>query len=207
MPLEDAQYIDQLNPLWPLGTDGLNQSDDQHRVIKQAVQQSFPNIAGEVTANQDDLNTIAGAATTGSAMGLIPVGTRIEGYYAVAPNGYLLCDGSAIDPQYTALIAIVGPNTPDERGRFSRGWDASNAPLTQQSGGIPNITGTISFDPTRGNVTAAAGAFSRSGSGQNASSGSGGSPGTVVTFNSSASIPATPDVRPDNTAVLVCIKW
>jgi hypothetical protein len=193
MPLEDAQFIDQLNPLWPLGTDGLNQSDDQHRVIKQAVQQSFPNIAGEVTATQDDLNTLTGAATLGS--GLNPVGTRIEGYFPTAPNGYLLCDGSAIDPQYTALIAIVGANTPDERGRFARGWSIDNsvdpdgprAPLSLQA----DMVGP--HDHEIGGATG---------------SDSGGNPRISSTLGGLLSqLNNGVETRPVNTAVLVCVKW
>jgi hypothetical protein len=194
MPLEDAQFIDQLNPLWPLGTDGLNQSDDQHRVIKQAVQQSFPNIAGEVTATQDDLNTLTGAATLGS--GLNPVGTRIEGYFTTAPNGYLLCDGSAIDPQYTALIAMIGPNTPDERGRFARGWsddsavdpDGPRAPLSLQADQVGPHVHDIGNNQ---GLDTGAQAILPSPPGNN----------VQTAVNSGV------ETRPVNTAVLVCVKW
>lgn len=140
MPLEDAQYIAELNKLWPLGTDGLNQSDDHHRVIKQATQQSFPNIDAEVTASAADLNTLTGAAGDGSPYGLNPVGTIIMGAWASAPNGYLPCDGALIDAKYSDLIAIVGANAPDLRGQFVRGWsgdalidpDGPRAPLSLQ---------------------------------------------------------------------------
>jgi hypothetical protein len=201
MPLENAQYISELNKLWPLGTDGLNVSDDQHRVIKQAVQQSFPNIGGEVTADQDDLNTLTGAATLGS--GLNPVGTRIEGYFITAPNGYLLCDGSAIDPQYSALIAIVGPNTPDERGRFSRGWtiddtvdpDGPRAPLSLQDDAFQGHT-----HPVDG--------LGRVNPGSD-TEGGGGDP-VIQAFNTNtgaATGRTATETRPLNTAVLVCVKW
>jgi hypothetical protein len=201
MPLEDAQYINELNKLWPLGTDGLNVSDDQHRVIKQAVQQSFPNIGGEVTADQDDLNTLTGAATLGS--GLNPVGTRIEGYFTTAPNGYLLCDGSAIDPQYAALIAIVGPNTPDERGRFSRGWntgqvdpDGPRAPLSLQDQAFlahnHSIFGNV-YSDNGNNGGRAAWTSSTTASGSQQGLGSNNTGGN--------------ETRPVNTAVLVCVKW
>jgi hypothetical protein len=198
MPLENAQYIDQLNKLWPLGTDGLNVSDDQHRVIKQAVQQSFPFIGGEVTANQDDLNTMTGAATLGS--GLNPVGTRIEGYFTTAPNGYLLCDGAAIDPQYSDLIAIVGPNTPDERGRFARGWsddnsidpDGPRAPLSLQDQDLashahPITTFTDESGTPPSNIVGGDG---------------GGTQGQGTTLAGGGV-----ETRPLNTAVLVCVKW
>jgi hypothetical protein len=194
MPLENAQYISELNKAWPLGSDGRNVSDDHHRVIKQATQQSFPNISGPVTATQADLNTLTGAATVGS--GLNPVGTRIEGYFAAAPNGYLLCDGSPIDPQYAALIALIGPNTPDERGRFARGWsiddsvdpDGPRAPLELQDQAFLAHTHTVARSTSGGNA---------------------------VVFNSGASVTSQlntgstggDETRPVNTAVLVCVKW
>ena len=40
---------------------------------------------------------------------------------ATAPSGYLLCDGAAIPAGNTALIALVGANTPDMRGRMPIG--------------------------------------------------------------------------------------
>jgi hypothetical protein len=200
MPLENAQFISELNKAWPLGSDGVNQSDDHHRVIKQATQQSLPNISGIVTADQDDLNTLTGAATLGS--GLNPVGTRIEGYFPTAPNGYLLCDGSAIPPQYTALIAMIGPNTPDERGRFARGWSTDTtvdpsgprAPLDLQDDTVgPHVhsTGTANDFLTRGN-------------GADAAAGGSGYDSQPNTGNPT---PLFAETRPVNTAVLVCVKW
>ena len=146
MPLEDADYISQLNPAWPTGSDGVNTSDDHHRNTKKATQQSFPNISGEVTATQDDLNILAGAAVNGSPTN--PVGTILQGAWASAPDGYLACDGTAINPTYTELIALVGASTPDLRGRFIRGWsqtsdidpDGPRAALTQQVDALQSHT-------------------------------------------------------------------
>jgi hypothetical protein len=195
MPLEDAQYIDQLNPLWPLGTDGLNQSDDQHRVIKQAVQQSFPNIDAEVSATSADLNTLTGAATLGS--GLNPMGTVIQGAWTVAPNGYLDCDGAAIDPQYTALIALVGANTPDLRGRFVRGWntgqvdpDGARAPLTEQGQAYLSHDHSIPADTDESGTPVVQAAGKGPASTTTATNASGGN-----------------ETRPVNTALLYAIKW
>jgi hypothetical protein len=198
MPLEDAQFIDQLNPLWPLGTDGLNQSDDQHRVIKQAVQQSFPNIDKEVTATADDLNTLTGAATLGS--GLNPMGTVIQGAWTAAPNGYLDCDGAAIDPQYADLIALVGPNTPDLRGQFVRGWsqdssvdpDGPRLPLTEQ------------LDEFKSHVHGVQGIQTSSPNGQTGPFvGNSG----AVTYNRDSLLEGGAETRPVNTALLYAIKW
>ena len=51
----------------------------------------------------------------------IPTGSIQMYAGATAPTGWLLCDGSAIPGGNTALIALVGANTPDLRGRFPVG--------------------------------------------------------------------------------------
>lgn len=56
---------------------------------------------------------------------LVPVGTIAMYGGASAPTGWLLCNGDAIDAGYTALKAIVGNNTPDLKGRFALGDNAS----------------------------------------------------------------------------------
>ncbi len=80
-----------------------------------------------------DANTAAVAAAA-------PTGV-IQAYAgAVAPTGWLLCDGAAIPGGFTELIALIGPNTPDLRGEFLRGWsdnvaqdpDAPRAALSSQ---------------------------------------------------------------------------
>jgi microcystin-dependent protein len=139
------------------------------------------------------LNTLTGAATLGS--GLNPMGTVIHGAWAVAPNGYLDCDGAAIDPQYTALIALVGANTPDMRGRFVRGWntgqvdpDGARAPLTEQDEDFLAHTHALSI-ANGGSITAKA---------------SGGS-GTIGSQN--PAMAGGDETRPVNTALLYAIKW
>lgn len=157
MPLENADFISELNPAWPLGTDSINQGDDHDRVTKKAVQQSFPNIDQEVTASATDLNTITDAATTGV---LVPTGAILPYAAASPPNGYLLCDGAAIDPQFADLIALIGPNTPDLRGQFLRGWssdtaqdpDGPRAPLSSQDDEVgPHRHGTDVQSVNEGN--------------------------------------------------------
>ncbi len=61
----------------------------------------------------------------------VPVGTIIahmsggsDGIYEnpkFAPKGWLLCNGNPIDPKHKKLIALIGTDTPDLRGRFLRG--------------------------------------------------------------------------------------
>lgn len=58
MPVESAQYIDTLQPDWPLGTDPESAGDDHLRMIKQVLQNTFPNIKGVVQASQTELSYI-----------------------------------------------------------------------------------------------------------------------------------------------------
>lgn len=159
MPLEDANFISELNPNWPLGTDPVSAGDDHARVTKKAVQQSFPNVDKEVTATADDMN---GLAVPGA---LMPTGAILSFASTSAPAGYLLCDGAAIDPQYTDLIALIGPNTPDLRGQFIRGWsddiaqdpDAPRAPLSVQADDFKAHTHGIRVSTVGGSTSAAQG--------------------------------------------------
>lgn len=73
----------------------------------------------------DSAITLAKLATALQAY-LVPVGT-ISAYAGVtAPTGWLLCNGTSTSG-YTALAALVGATTPDMRGRFPIG---DNATLT-----------------------------------------------------------------------------
>ena len=73
----------------------------------------------------DSAVTLAKLATALQAY-LVPVGT-ISAYAGVtAPTGWLLCNGTSTTG-YTALAALVGATTPDMRGRFPIG---DNATLT-----------------------------------------------------------------------------
>lgn len=63
----------------------------------------------------------ASGPSTAIAMGMVPLGTVVAfalQYAANVPPGWLLCDGSAIPPQYQGLITALGSNyTPNLTGR------------------------------------------------------------------------------------------
>ncbi len=134
MTVEVANYISELNPNWPQAGDLAREGEQHISVTKLATQQSFPNIDAEVSATPAELNHIAGRGL------IMPTGVIQMFAGAAAPAGWLLCDGAAIDPQYTDLIQLIGANTPDLRGAFIRGWsddiaqdpDAPRAPLSTQ---------------------------------------------------------------------------
>lgn len=65
MGLEAATMIHQLNAAWPLGGTDLKSAGDDHlRVIKAAIQGTFANVAGAVTATHTELNLLAGKTGT-----------------------------------------------------------------------------------------------------------------------------------------------
>ena len=78
------------------------------------------------TAGIADNAVTLGKLATALQAYLVPVGS-ISAYAGVtAPTGWLLCDGTSTSG-YTALAALVGATTPDMRGRFPIG---DNATLT-----------------------------------------------------------------------------
>ena len=58
MPVEQAQYINTLQPDWPLGTEPENGGDDHLRMIKQVLQNTFPNISDAVKGTPEDINNL-----------------------------------------------------------------------------------------------------------------------------------------------------
>jgi microcystin-dependent protein len=155
MPVESFTYITSLNQNWPVGTDLLSQQDDHSRGIKKTVQDSFPNIDGPVTCAPADLNQFTGSAAGGSGLAVTGMISAYAG--AIAPNAWLLCDGAAIDGAHTALIALVGANTPNLQGQFLRGWspdaavdpDGPRAPLLAQAAAFESHTHSVDIDSSQ----------------------------------------------------------
>ncbi|WP_083928127.1 phage tail protein [Anaeromusa acidaminophila] len=52
----------------------------------------------------------------------VPTGTIIWFASSAPPEGFLECNGQPT-AAYPALAILVGPNVPDLRGEFIRGWD------------------------------------------------------------------------------------
>lgn len=88
MPLESASYLHQLEPSNPAPTDQLRQADDHIRLIKQVLQDTFPNIAGAVTATHTELNGLYSE----------PIGIIKLWYGALVdiPTGYAACQGQTL---------------------------------------------------------------------------------------------------------------
>ena len=103
MPLTNADYINQLDPTSPQGSDPKSQGDDYLRNIQKAVKQSFPNVGGAVTATHTELNIVDGLTATTTELNKldgvtastnrlndvpIPNGTSMLFVQATAPTGW-----------------------------------------------------------------------------------------------------------------------
>ena len=84
----------------------------------------------------------------------VPTGGIVEYAGTTAPNGWLLCDGSAISrTTYADLFEVIGTtfgegdgsttfNLPNLQNKFIEGA-GTNPVGTEMSAGLPNITGTF----------------------------------------------------------------
>jgi microcystin-dependent protein len=95
-------------------------------------------LAGAVgTSEIADANVTLAKLASAVANALVPVGTIAMWGGSSAPTGWLLCDGTSTSG-YTTLAGIIGATTPDMRGRFPIG---DNATLTLLgTGGSLTIT-------------------------------------------------------------------
>jgi microcystin-dependent protein len=88
---------------------------------------------------------------------LVPVGTIAMWGSASAPTGWLLCNGTSTSG-YTSLAALVGATTPDMRGRFAIGDNATltllgtGGSLTIAEANLPSHSHT--FSATSGAMSA-----------------------------------------------------
>lgn len=63
MTVEIATYINQLNTAWPLAADLISEGDDVLRLIKTTIRNTFPNVAGAVSASHIELSYVAGVTS------------------------------------------------------------------------------------------------------------------------------------------------
>ncbi|WP_350316417.1 tail fiber protein [Pectobacterium aroidearum] len=127
---------------------------------------------------------------------------------AVAPTGWLKCNGQSFDKSRYPILASRYPSgvLPDLRGEFVRGWDdgrgadASRALLSAQGDAIRNIVGTIGQLNDRVNTTETAGVFDANKYTGAHSGLTGGNGGRIATFDASKVVPTAAENRPRNIA-------
>jgi microcystin-dependent protein len=107
-------------------------------------------LAGAVgTSEIADANVTLAKLASAVANALVPVGTIAMWGAAAAPTGWLLCNGTSTSG-YTTLAGIVGATTPDMRGRFPIGDNATltllgtGGSLTIAEANLPSHTHTFS---------------------------------------------------------------
>lgn len=101
MPIEQAQYIDTLTPEWPLGTDPQKDGDDHIRMVKQVLQNTFPNIDAAVMGTPTQLNNLTGGIS------LVAASEETPSYWRLAT-----VDGAA-----TEKLIIENTTLADVQGR------------------------------------------------------------------------------------------
>ena len=149
----------------------------------------------------------------------IPVGSYLlYSSNTNTPEGFLRCDGSALDKTtYAALFAVLGytygrsgdkfllPNFAD--GKFMRGTGGNAAALgTAQQDAIRNITGSIVTRSNTDGSIQAQGAFGGEVNSSWWAQMTRGS-GTNINFDASRTVPTANENRPYNMAVVVLIKY
>lgn len=111
------------------------------------------------------------------------------------PEGWLVCNGQST-VAYPELAAVVGPNVPDLRGEFIRGWDAGR-------GTDPGrILGSLQIDEFKSHT--------HTGSGNGAAIYSDGMPKWLSGYNFETGVTGATggtETRPRNIALLPCIKY
>ncbi|MBA5602510.1 tail fiber protein [Pectobacterium aroidearum] len=123
---------------------------------------------------------------------------------AVAPSGWLKCNGQSFDKTLYPALASRYPSgaLPDLRGEFVRGWDdgrgadAGRALLSAQGDAIRNITGT--FNPG-GNGVAVDQKLFTTGDRRGSNSGSAADSAEII-FDASKVVPTASENRPRNIA-------
>ncbi len=138
----------------------------------ESINDQLSKVRDELDALHDSVTTLENPGedtdpTTGAPLppdttsgDFVPTGVVFPYVGAVAPDGYLLCDGSAVSrATYATLFGVIGTsygvgdgtttfNVPDLRGRVAVGKDAATFPTLGGTGGaetssLPSHTHTL----------------------------------------------------------------
>lgn len=129
MPIETATYINQLDPAIPTGGNKKYEGDDNLRLIKQVLTNSFPNVGGVVSLTHTQLNALARAILTADGTGLtVPaVATRANKLMAFDASGMADTSRGFADLDAAIAIALAVGNF---KGNWSSLTGALNTPAS-----------------------------------------------------------------------------
>lgn len=126
MGLEAANYISDLVDTNPTGSDPASSSDDHHRLIKKVLKQTFPNITGQMTATQGQLNgeKVRLGAGPGQAGNALSMGWNGSGKVLISLDGTnlggLALDFQVVEAAPPGMVGHFYMNTPPS------GWLKAN---------------------------------------------------------------------------------
>lgn len=115
--------------------------------------------AASSESNASTSETNAAASAAAAALAITPTGSVLAFAGSTSPDGWLLCDGSAVSrTDYAALFAVIGTtygtgdgsttfNVPNLVDKFVEGSSTSG---TVKSAGLPNITGSYKYREANG---------------------------------------------------------
>lgn len=135
MSLEQASFIHQLVPSNPTTNDKMKEGDNHIRMLKQCMQNTFPNVKGAVNLSHTDFNNIP-ANLTQIIANLILHTTRKGAIQAhdpqiPIPDGWVPADGRVVSDYGNGTV-------PDLRGMFIRG--SSDTVTAGTIGGAETVT-------------------------------------------------------------------
>lgn len=171
MALENFNYLDSLVPTNPVVSDGLVNGDDHIRGIKLVLKNTFPSLTGAVTATQDQIDAVTALLVNGvlRANGAVPPGAIMDFGMAVAPTGWIECDGQAVSrTTYADLYNAIGTtwgagdgsttfNLPPAKNRYRRHRDPATGSAAGAVGNLQapvNLTHTHAVSGNTGNENA-----------------------------------------------------
>lgn len=130
MTLENATYINELVQNYPEGDVSVSGGNDHLQLIKTVLQNTFPNVTGEVTAEQSALNQLQGSSTINQNVAPVGMITLWYGDTTNIPDGWGLCDGSSYtdrdgnsvaSPDLRNMFVVGAGNTSNDGADYSPG--------------------------------------------------------------------------------------
>ena len=176
-------------------------------------------VAGEwCKAFYDGVSFIYLGGGNGNGNG-IPAGTIVPFAGSPIPDGFLLCNGSAMPKTiyadlFSAISTIYGSdsvtfNIPDLRGKFIRSFGGNSASLgVSQGDAIRNITGRVrGIVAKTGGIVSTPAFWSSSDSSESYTDNSRGPRDRILSFDASLVVPTADENRPVNMAMNYIIKY
>ncbi|MCO1335193.1 phage tail protein [Microbulbifer sp. OS29] len=135
MPIEDANYISELDSNNPAQGDPAGSGDDHLRILKKAIKNTFPNLSGPIDLNHEEINELPDSITQGiseaiDALSIIPIGAIVMWSGDTVPENWVLCDGENGAPDLRDRF-IVGAGSDYNVGSYG----GAKTKYTSETGG------------------------------------------------------------------------